>query len=163
MPLAPGMRTGAGRSLRAAIGAAGQAVARSPRLWLLGIVGFSVRGGLLLLTKVTVYLFFPLALAAMVLEAIRRGGPAALALAGRRVALAVGAAGLLFAGCTTTSPKSSASATEQRQSLNSAADATLGKLYQASPQSKDLVARAKGVLIFPDVLSGSFIVGAEHG
>ena len=38
----------------------------------------------------------------------------------------------------------------------------LGKLYQASPQSRELV-RAKGVLIFPDVLSGSFIIGAEHG
>ena len=25
------------------------------------------------------------------------------------------------------------------------------------------MARAKGVLIFPDVLSGSFIIGAEHG
>ncbi|MCW0205686.1 YSC84-related protein [Achromobacter veterisilvae] len=78
-------------------------------------------------------------------------------------AVTIGAAGLLFAGCTTTSPKSAATASEQRQSLSSAADATLGKLYEASPQSKDLVARAKGVLVFPDVLSGSFIVGAEHG
>ena len=78
-------------------------------------------------------------------------------------AAAIGVAGLMFTGCTTTSPKSSATATEQRQSLNSAADATLGKLYQASPQSKELVARAKGVLVFPDVLSGSFIIGAEHG
>ena len=81
------------------------------------------------------------------------------------MAIAIGAAGVLFAGCTTTTPSKSpaASTAEQRQSMNSAADATLGKLYQASPQSKELVARAKGVLVFPDVLSGSFIVGAEHG
>ena len=79
------------------------------------------------------------------------------------VAVTIGAAGLLFIGCTTTGPKSSATASEKRQSLNSAADATLGKLYEASPQSKELVARARGILIFPDVLSGSFIVGAEHG
>lgn len=79
------------------------------------------------------------------------------------VAAAIGVAGVLFAGCTTTSPKNSASATEKRQSMNSAANATLTKLYAASPQSKELVARAKGVLVFPDVLSGSFIVGAEHG
>ena len=81
------------------------------------------------------------------------------------IAAAIGVAGLLFAGCTTTTPsKSSAASTaEQRQSMNSAANATLSKLYEASPQSKELVARAKGVLIFPDVLSGSFIVGAEHG
>ena len=81
------------------------------------------------------------------------------------MAITLGAAGLLFAGCTTTTPSKSpaASTAEQRQSLNSAANATLTKLYEASPQSKDLVARAKGVLVFPDVLSGSFIVGAEHG
>ena len=78
-------------------------------------------------------------------------------------AATIGVAGLLFAGCTTTSPKSAASATEQRQSINSAANASLGKLYEASPQSKELIARAKGVLIFPDVLSGSFFIGAEHG
>lgn len=84
----------------------------------------------------------------------------------RRAGLAaatISVAGLLFAGCTTTTPTSSATPAEQRKSLSSAADETLGKLYQASPQSKELVARAKGVLIFPDVLSGSFIVGAEHG
>ncbi|CAB3699686.1 MULTISPECIES: BPSL1445 family SYLF domain-containing lipoprotein [Achromobacter] len=84
----------------------------------------------------------------------------------RRVGLAaatIGVAGLLFAGCTTTSPKSTATATDKRESMNSAANATLSKLYEASPQSKELVARAKGVLVFPDVLSGSFIVGAEHG
>jgi len=78
-------------------------------------------------------------------------------------AATIGVAGLLFAGCTTTSPKSAASATEQRQSINSTANASLGKLYEASPQSKELIARAKGVLIFPDVLSGSFFIGAEHG
>ena len=84
----------------------------------------------------------------------------------RRAGLAaatISVAGLLFAGCTTTTPTSSATPAEQRKSLSSAADETLGKLYQASPQSKELVARAKGVLIFPDVLSGSFIIGAEHG
>ncbi|MFX4674026.1 hypothetical protein ABTB51_20325, partial [Acinetobacter baumannii] len=57
----------------------------------------------------------------------------------RRVGLAaatISVAGLLFAGCTTTSPQSNASATEQRQSINSAANASLGKLYEAAPQSK---------------------------
>jgi len=84
----------------------------------------------------------------------------------RRVGLAaatIGVAGLLFAGCSTTSPKDSATSSEKRESMNSAANATLTKLYEASPQSKELVARARGVLVFPDVLSGSFIVGAEHG
>lgn len=80
-------------------------------------------------------------------------------------AVTIGAAGLLFAGCTTTNaPKTPPPSTaQQRDSLNSAANATLTRLYESSPQSKDLVARAKGVLVFPDVLSGSFIIGAEHG
>lgn len=80
-------------------------------------------------------------------------------------AATIGVAGLLFAGCTTTPPSKSpsSSASEQRQSLDSAANATLSRLYESSSQAKELVARAKGVLVFPDVLSGSFIIGAEHG
>jgi len=78
-------------------------------------------------------------------------------------AMTVAIAGLVFSGCTTTSDKASASATEQRQEINSGANATLTKLYETSPDAKALVARAKGVLIFPSVLSASFIVGGQHG
>ncbi len=80
-------------------------------------------------------------------------------------ALTIGAASLLLAGCTTTPPSkpSAAAKTDTRQSLDSAANATLTKLYEAAPSSRELVARARGVLVFPDVLSGSFIIGAEHG
>jgi len=84
----------------------------------------------------------------------------------RRTAVAammVAMAGVVFSGCTTTSDKASASAAEQRQEINSGADATLTKLYETSPQAKALVERAKGVLIFPSVLSASFIVGGQHG
>ncbi|MBO1110669.1 BPSL1445 family SYLF domain-containing lipoprotein [Bordetella petrii] len=85
---------------------------------------------------------------------LRRAATAAMA-------LALGA--MVMSGCTTTKPEASASATEQRQEINSGADATLSKLYETSPQAKDLVQRAKGVLVFPSVLSASFIVGAQHG
>lgn len=78
-------------------------------------------------------------------------------------AITVAMAGMVFSGCTMTSNKASASAVEQRQELNSATDATLTKLYETSPQSRELVQRAKGVLVFPSVLSASFIVGAQHG
>lgn len=84
----------------------------------------------------------------------------------RRTAMAammVAAASLAFSGCTVTSPKASASATEQRDEINSGADATLTRLYETSPDSRALVQRAKGVLVFPSVLSASFVVGAEHG
>lgn len=90
------------------------------------------------------------------LPALRRTGMAAIA---------ISAASLLLTGCTTTPPSkpSAAAKTDTRESLDSAANATLSKLYEAAPSSKELVARARGVLVFPDVLSGSFIVGAEHG
>jgi len=78
-------------------------------------------------------------------------------------AATVALAGLTFAGCTTNSNNDSATPAEQRSEINSGADATLSKLYQASPQARELVQRAKGVLIFPAVLGGGFIVAGEYG
>ncbi len=85
---------------------------------------------------------------------LRRAGAAAAVL---------GVASLLFAGCTTTTPQSTATAAEKKQELDAAANATLSKLYESSPQARQLVERARGVLVFPAVLSASFIVGAQHG
>ncbi|ARP96042.1 BPSL1445 family SYLF domain-containing lipoprotein [Bordetella genomosp. 13] len=84
----------------------------------------------------------------------------------RRTSLAaatVALAGLTFAGCTTNTQQASATPAQQRSSINSAADATLSKLYQSAPQSRELVQRAKGVLVFPDVIGGGFIVAGEYG
>lgn len=44
---APGVRTGEGRGLRAALGASLGAVVADPQLWLFGALSFSVRGGVL--------------------------------------------------------------------------------------------------------------------
>jgi lipid-binding SYLF domain-containing protein len=78
-------------------------------------------------------------------------------------AMTVAIASVTFSGCTLTSDKASASAAEQRIELNSSTDATLTRLYETSPQSKELVQNAKGVLVFPSVLSAGFIVGAQYG
>ncbi|MBB1594384.1 YSC84-related protein [Achromobacter sp. UMC46] len=78
-------------------------------------------------------------------------------------ALTLGVASVFLAGCTMNGPQASPTAAEKRQELNTATTATLSKLYEAAPQSKQLVARARGVLVFPAVLSASFIVGAQHG
>ncbi|MGK4924314.1 BPSL1445 family SYLF domain-containing lipoprotein [Bordetella hinzii] len=78
-------------------------------------------------------------------------------------AAAVALAGLVFTGCTTTKPQDSGTAASQRQEINSGADSALSRLYQASPDSRAMVERAKGVLVFPAVVSGSFIVGAQYG
>jgi lipid-binding SYLF domain-containing protein len=79
------------------------------------------------------------------------------------VAVAVALSSLAFAGCTTTAPKDQATASQQRSSLNSNVDSTLARLYKSSADTRSLVARAKGVLVFPTVLSAAFVVGAEHG
>ena len=73
------------------------------------------------------------------------------------------AASLAFAGCTTTRPHDAGTPATQRAEINSGTESALSRLYETAPQSRDLVARAKGVLVFPSVLSAGFVVGAEHG
>ncbi|HKU86258.1 MAG TPA: YSC84-related protein [Casimicrobiaceae bacterium] len=69
----------------------------------------------------------------------------------------------LLAACTTTGPDVRADPAAARAEINAEADATLSRLYQAAPDARNLVARADGVLIFPDVNKVSFIVGGQHG
>lgn len=78
-------------------------------------------------------------------------------------AVAIASAGLALAACTTTVPQSQQTNVEKRADTNQRADAALKRLYEVAPNSRELVSQAKGVLIFPRVLGGSFIVGAEHG
>lgn len=72
------------------------------------------------------------------------------------LALSVGA-------CTTTLPQENATPAEQRDDINTRTDAALERLYENAPESRDLVERAHGVLVFPRVLGASFVVGGEHG
>ena len=65
--------------------------------------------------------------------------------------------------CTTTKPGTESAPRVDSTTLNTRADAALERLYSTAPGSKALVAGAKGVLVFPSVIGGSFIVGAEHG
>lgn len=77
------------------------------------------------------------------------------------LSLAIACAALV--GCTTTGPDVRANPAVARQEISKGIDATLSRLYQAAPGSQQLVARATGVLVFPDVKSASFVIGAEHG
>jgi lipid-binding SYLF domain-containing protein len=42
-------------------------------------------------------------------------------------------------------------------------DAVLKKLYNRVPGAKALAARARGILVFPSIVKGGFIVGAQYG
>jgi lipid-binding SYLF domain-containing protein len=81
----------------------------------------------------------------------------------KRIFVASLAALMVFsAGCTTTGSGSGDPAT-RRQAIDSSVDNALANLYQQEPGSRELVARARGVLVFPAVLEAGFIVGASRG
>lgn len=78
-------------------------------------------------------------------------------------ALAVAVASIAFVGCTTTMKSDSASAPTSRTAIDSQVDVALAKLYTNVPGSRELVAKSRGVLVFPDVIGASFVVGAQYG
>jgi len=69
---------------------------------------------------------------------------------------------LASAGCTTTSDMGGDPAA-QRNALAASADSALSRLYAQQRGSKELVNAARGVLVFPSVVSAGFIVGAATG
>lgn len=77
------------------------------------------------------------------------------------VALTLG--GLAMVGCTTTTPQSQASPATSRAAMETSVNETLQRLYNTVPGSREMVAKSAGVLVFPAVVGGSFVVGAEHG
>jgi len=78
-------------------------------------------------------------------------------------AIAVVSACLISVGCTTTPPTQNESPRADRHEINSNVDASLAKLYETVPSSRELVHRAKGVLVFPTVMQAGFVVGGEYG
>ncbi|WP_121319442.1 YSC84-related protein [Paraburkholderia sp. RAU2J] len=80
-------------------------------------------------------------------------------------ALAFG--GIALAGCTTTSSSSSnntpAIDASKRHSIDAAVDGTLSRLFTTVKGSRELVSKARGVLVFPSVLQAGFIVGGQYG
>lgn len=78
-------------------------------------------------------------------------------------ALALALAGAGITGCTTTGPSAKADYASANDKIEADVDATLSRLYEAAPSSRQLVQRAAGVLVFPSVLNAGLIVGAEHG
>jgi lipid-binding SYLF domain-containing protein len=72
------------------------------------------------------------------------------------------AVALVASGCTTTSGTSGDPAA-QRQSIDAAADSALSRLYAQQPGTRELVASARGILVFPSFVSAGFIVGGGSG
>ena len=71
------------------------------------------------------------------------------------------------AGCTTTSGSVDTDpATENavaRREIDTGVDETLARLYRTVPGARELIAKARGVLVFPEVVGAGFVIGAEYG
>ena len=59
----------------------------------------------------------------------------------------------------TADPALAASAAE----INRNVDAALASMYASVPETRQLASRAKGVLVFPDIVKAGFLFGAQYG
>ena len=85
-------------------------------------------------------------------------------IAGSSAILATG--GLALTGCTTTSLSArdgTSEDTAKRATINTGIDSTLARLYNSVNGSRELIGKARGVLVFPSVISAGFWVGGQYG
>jgi len=67
----------------------------------------------------------------------------------------------LFVTCMFVCPDPAAAASASE--INRNARSALAKLYAKSPAAKALGEKAKGILVFPGIVKGGFIVGGQYG
>jgi lipid-binding SYLF domain-containing protein len=79
------------------------------------------------------------------------------------VASASVAALAAFSSACTTTGGSGGDPAERRRAIDADVDRALTQLYNEIRGSRELVASARGVLVFPSVISAGFIVGGTHG
>jgi len=72
----------------------------------------------------------------------------------------LGIGSLLFSGCTTTAGAGTAG---KRQEIDADANAALTRLSSTVPGSRELLGKARGVLVFPSVLAAGLGIGGEYG
>lgn len=70
---------------------------------------------------------------------------------------------LLLSACTTTGEADTAPNTSARVALDAEVSDTLNRLYKVAPDAREMMAKAAGVLVFPAVVGGSFVVGGGYG
>ncbi|CCD38128.1 putative lipoprotein [Candidatus Paraburkholderia kirkii UZHbot1] len=74
--------------------------------------------------------------------------------------------GLALAGCTANrnaGKEQAAGAADERRSIDADVDSTIQRLYATVGGSRELVAKSRGILVFPSVIQAGFIVGAQYG
>src|ERR1700749_669818 len=87
----------------------------------------------------------------------------------RLISLVALAASAALAGCSTsasvTKPAEGGapSTAESRHAVDASYHETLERLYAGTPASRELVAKARGVLVFPRVISAGLVIGGAYG
>lgn len=75
--------------------------------------------------------------------------------------------GLSIAGCTTsattTATPGMTDSDKRRHEIDASVSATLSRLETVVPGSRELVAKASGVLVFPSVIAAGFWIGGQYG
>ncbi|MGV8917855.1 MAG: YSC84-related protein [Pseudomonas sp.] len=67
------------------------------------------------------------------------------------------------AGCQMDQSSSASNAMVVDAGMDQEAGAALKSLYTSTPKARALAQKAKGILVFPDVMKAGFIAGAHHG
>lgn len=81
-----------------------------------------------------------------------------------KTAAALAFAAFALGGCsTTTSSEKADTGAAARTEIDAGVDSTLGRVYAQVNGSRELVAKADGVLVFPRVLAAGLMVGGEYG
>ena len=73
---------------------------------------------------------------------------------------ALSAIAIALAGCATDTP---IDAGAKRRSIDADIDLALSGLFDKTKGSRELVEKAKGVLVFPNVVAAGLVVGGAHG
>lgn len=78
----------------------------------------------------------------------------------RNLLLAAGAA--LTAGCSTSSGGTADPEAKKRE-IDASVDNALSQLYTDAAGSRELAGKARGILVFPKVVSAGFLIGGSYG
>jgi lipid-binding SYLF domain-containing protein len=82
-----------------------------------------------------------------------------------KASVAIALACTALAGCSTTGSSQPTAQTNdaRKQSIDASVDGTLSRLFQTVPGSRELVGKARGILVFPSVTQAGIGIGGEHG
>jgi len=77
-------------------------------------------------------------------------------------AVALGVGGITGCSTTTTAARGS-DPVAKRHSIDSSVDNALSRLYAQDPASREMISKARGVLVFPSIVAAGFVVGGSYG